>query len=141
MVEHYQTAGILHGERPWDATLALLGPVLAGAALKRVNPELPTVIDPVEWVRVFWWDGATDGRPPTPPQTPCSAGRVTRRRACGATRRCLGRLAPPSFGDRKGTDECVNPNWPQGGGFIWPRLGPASPIVSLTGLTGSGKAC
>jgi AcrR family transcriptional regulator len=53
MVERYQTAGVLRGERPWDATLALLGPVLAAAVLERVNPELPTVIDPGGWVRAF----------------------------------------------------------------------------------------
>ncbi len=53
MVERYQSAGVLRGEHPWDATLALLGPVLAAAALERVDPELPTAINPAEWVRAF----------------------------------------------------------------------------------------
>jgi AcrR family transcriptional regulator len=53
MVEHYQTAGVLRGDRPWDATLALLGPVLVAGALKQVNPELPMKIDPSEWVQAF----------------------------------------------------------------------------------------
>ena len=53
LLERYQKEGKLKGNRPWEATLALLGPVLVVGAFKSFNSLLPAMIEPKEHVEVF----------------------------------------------------------------------------------------
>ncbi len=46
LLERYQQEGKLNGKAPWEATLALLGPVLVTSTFKNLNPLLPVSLDP-----------------------------------------------------------------------------------------------
>ncbi len=53
LLQRYQDEGKLKGKKPWEATLALLGPVLVTSAFKGLNPLLPAVLEPKSYVEVF----------------------------------------------------------------------------------------
>lgn len=53
LLERYQVEGKLRGDRPWEATLTLLGPVVVYGAFKGLNPLLPATLEPREHVDLF----------------------------------------------------------------------------------------
>lgn len=53
LLERYQKEHKLQGNSPWDATLALLGPIIMTNAFKQLAPLLPTSIEPEEHVKRF----------------------------------------------------------------------------------------
>lgn len=53
LLGRYQQEGRLQGDSPWEATLALLSPVLTLGAVKSIAPLLPAAIDPDIHVQRF----------------------------------------------------------------------------------------
>jgi len=53
LLGRYQAEGKLKGKAPWEATLALLGPVLVTSAFKNLNPLLPASLDPKTHVELY----------------------------------------------------------------------------------------
>jgi AcrR family transcriptional regulator len=53
VVGRYQSEGALGGEKPWDALVPLLSPVLLGSALRKLQPAIPEAFDAEAHVERF----------------------------------------------------------------------------------------